>query len=136
MTMDQEISTTEMNDSFDDKHFEFVKGAYMGVGPGWYNLVHTLCHSIDEYLKWRNRDRVMTEKLTLQITQIKEKFGTLRFYTGPTDDRIQGMIDFAEQMSTVMCEQCGKPGQLRKLSWMQTLCDEHYEQAKPNENRI
>ncbi len=132
MSTDHEISTTEMNDSFDDKHFEFVKGAYMGVGPGWYNLVHTLCKCIDDHLKWQNRDAEV--KQTLQITQIKEKFGTLRFYTGPATDYVLGMIAFAETISRYTCEQCGKPGELRDLPWMQTLCNEHYEQAKPNEN--
>jgi hypothetical protein len=133
MTIQQEISTTEMNDAFDDKHFEYLKGAYMGVGPGWFTLLHNLCLSIDGHLKWKNRDA--EHKLVVEVSQIKEKFGGLRFYTGPIDDTIDGMISFAEVMSIHTCEQCGSPGKRRNdIGWIQTLCDEHYNQVKKDKN--
>ena len=45
--------------------------------------------------------------------QVKEKFGTLRFYYTGGDDRIDGMVRMAESMSAVTCETCGAPGKLR-----------------------
>jgi hypothetical protein len=57
--------------------------------------------------------------------QVKEKFGTLRFYTSGGDRLIDGMIWFAESMSGKICETCAKPGKLRNSGWIVTLCDEH-----------
>lgn len=57
--------------------------------------------------------------------QIKEKFGTLRFYTSGGDDYVYGVLAMAESMSAVLCEECGKPGITRTDGWHRTLCDEH-----------
>jgi hypothetical protein len=62
-------------------------------------------------------------------TQVKEKFGALRFYYSGGDDFVDGVITFAENMSAVTCEMCGKPGKMRYGGWIQTLCDEHAVEA-------
>jgi hypothetical protein len=62
-------------------------------------------------------------------TQIKEKFGTLRFYYCGGDDYCHGVESMAESMSAVTCEVCGSPGKLRNGGWIQTLCDEHANEA-------
>jgi ribosomal protein L37AE/L43A len=56
---------------------------------------------------------------------MKEKFGTLRVYVIGGDDRVQTLIEFAEQMSAVTCEDCGAPGERRvsKGSWIKTRCN-------------
>ena len=61
------------------------------------------------------------------VAQVKEKFGTLRFYYDGGDDIIDGMVRMAESMSGVTCEECGKPGHQRGGGWIVTLCDEHAE---------
>lgn len=64
-----------------------------------------------------------------QVTadQVKEKFGTLRFYVTGGDDYIHGLISMAESMSAVTCEECGAPGKNRGGGWVRTLCDHHEE---------
>lgn len=57
--------------------------------------------------------------------QVKEKFGTLRFYYNGGDEVISGMVRMAESMSAVTCETCGNPGTLRGSGWRYTACDEH-----------
>lgn len=57
--------------------------------------------------------------------QVKEKFGTLRFYTFGGDEVIFGMIRLAESMSSVTCETCGAPGKRRGNGWIYTSCDAH-----------
>lgn len=57
--------------------------------------------------------------------QIKEKFGTLRFYARGGDEATGGMIHMAECMSAVTCEQCGAPGTTAGRGYIQTLCDHH-----------
>lgn len=56
------------------------------------------------------------------LDQIKEKFGTLRFYVTNEDDTIKGMIYLAEALSEKTCQGTGKPGSLhRKGGWYSTL---------------
>jgi hypothetical protein len=57
--------------------------------------------------------------------QVKEKFGTLRFYYDGGDDIVDGVVRMAEAMSSVTCEVCGAPGTRRGGPWVRTLCDEH-----------
>jgi hypothetical protein len=59
--------------------------------------------------------------------QVKEKFGTLRFYYSGGDDFVSGAERMAESMSSVTCETCGSPGITRQGGWIQTLCDAHGE---------
>ena len=57
--------------------------------------------------------------------QVKEKFGTLRFYVDRATDAQYNYIEFAELMSSRTCEVCGEHGQTYPIGWHQTLCDEH-----------
>ncbi len=56
------------------------------------------------------------------VDQVKEKFGTLRYYC-PGTDRIHNFIRLAETLSGMTCEICGKPGRLGSVSgWYSTRC--------------
>jgi tRNA G26 N,N-dimethylase Trm1 len=56
-------------------------------------------------------------------TQVKEKFGGLRFYMGGgTDSMIEEFIDQAEAQAEKTCEDCGKPGKIAGPGWIRTLC--------------
>ena len=69
-------------------------------------------------------------------TQVKEKFGTLRFYYNGGDDFIDGVVSFAEGMSSEVCEYCGNKGKTRHGGWVRTLCDKHAQDRKPQEPRV
>jgi hypothetical protein len=59
------------------------------------------------------------------LDQVKEKFGTLRFYYTGGDDYIRGLVSMAESMSGVTCEECGNPGTQTPGGWIKTVCKEH-----------
>jgi outer membrane protein assembly factor BamA len=59
------------------------------------------------------------------VIQVKEKYGTLRFYYDGGDEKIDGMVRMAEAMSAVTCEVCGNAGKFRGRGWYYTSCDEH-----------
>jgi hypothetical protein len=63
----------------------------------------------------------------VKIGQIKEKFGTLRFYYDGGDDVIRGMVSFAEALSGNTCEMTGEAGSLCKKGkrggWYKTLSE-------------
>lgn len=65
--------------------------------------------------------------LQVVVSQIKEKFGTLRFYYRGGDEYVDGLEHMADSMSAVMCEDCGCPGKSRssKGKWIRTLCVKH-----------
>jgi hypothetical protein len=56
------------------------------------------------------------------LDQVKEKFGTLRFYYTGGDDYISGMVSLAESMTGVTCEECGNGGERRGGGWVHTYC--------------
>jgi hypothetical protein len=81
------------------------------------------------------RERMLIEeprklpKPVPQVTldQVKEKFGTLRFYYTGGDDYISGLVSMAESMSGCTCEVCGNPGKTVGGGWLTTVCKEHAE---------
>jgi hypothetical protein len=78
-----------------------------------------------------NQPRKLPELVQQVVaSQVKEKYGMLRFYYDGGDDRITGMVDLAESMSSVTCEQCGAPGKVRIGGWVQTLCETHYQEKE------
>jgi len=116
MSMDQETKKYEFIDSVDFEEFE--------CNFGWHTLISTALDTIESHL--------ISGYIVLD--QVKEKFGTLRiYYTDYSNDPdyVSGVIDFAENMSAYICEECGKPGKTRSdLSWIKTLCADHYLEAK------
>lgn len=90
---------------------------FFDVQVGWYPLIKNLI------------DELITLGWDKQVTQVKEKFGELRFYINGGSDEIYNKITEAEKLSHETCELCGEKGELRtKIRWFTTLCDEHYEQ--------
>ena len=120
----------------------------VAVGDGWYGIIDNLCdliqqrviqphENIEMYEKWiaESSDQSMVEKwekrieeekqkiISVQFTQVKEKFGTLRIYHNCDNDYIDGLISMAESMSSITCEQCGNKGTLNTKGWYHTLCE-------------
>lgn len=107
-------------------------------GDGWYNIIDNLCACIQNHIDWAeaSREREINKgKETgepghprtphveqVVAIQVKEKFGTLRFYYSGGDDAIDGMVRMAEAMSSVTCEECGNPGKSRSGGWIHTYC--------------
>lgn len=58
-------------------------------------------------------------------TQVKEKFGGLRFYYSGGDDEIDAYVTFAEVLSERTCDVCGAPGKQSGGGWIATRCDAH-----------
>ncbi len=113
--------------------------------PGWYSLVDKLCSDI-EALLGREPER-------FKVTQVKEKYGGLRFYfsfegaedhfvdfhssegietfvqeaDGPSVmSQLRMLVGAASEQSTSICQDCGAPGTLaNRRGWVSTLCERH-----------
>jgi len=92
-------------------------------GDGWFNIINQLMSQIQHHIDWNNKKEELVPQVTL--TQVKEKFGTLRFYYDGGDDRIRGLVTMAQAMSGVTCENCGNAGKIRGNGWYYTSCEEH-----------
>lgn len=64
------------------------------------------------------------------VQQVKEKFGSLRFYYSGGDDYIGGLVSMAESMSGITCEECGAPGETGGTGWITTLCEKHRQERE------
>jgi hypothetical protein len=93
---------------------------------GWYKILDTLCGWLTTMEEFTGAQ--------VEATQVKEKFGGLRFYFTVRNCRvndmffpvIKEMIRFAELYSEEICEVCGQSGELSlKGGWRKTLCEEH-----------
>lgn len=100
----------------------------IGGGDGWYNIIHALCSNIQSHIDWRVKQGQEITQVTVE--QVKEKFGTLRFYYQGGDDYISGLVTMAETMSGHTCEVCGAPGQRTGGGWIRTLCSKHAEEVE------
>ena len=114
-------------------------------GDGWFDLIDKLSAKLEML-----NNEPACPYYTIAV-QVKEKFGTLRFYTHlerkagdtPTDDeraaeRVWGDIiwditDRAEGQSAWICEECGDFGETNSNGWLSTLCRYH---RAHQENRI
>jgi hypothetical protein len=145
------------------------------VGDGWYNIIDTLCEAltytyttsvqVDEEDGKRLGIKPYSDSYYFSIeppqviaTQVKEKFGTLRFYyreeyseeitslyqTGKYPDLqkiidrysnyIDGVVHFAETASGRTCEETGQPGELHatggtRMGWLKVLNKEYAKTA-------
>jgi len=59
------------------------------------------------------------------LVQVKEKFGTMRFYVDGGTPVMHNYIEFAEAMTSRTCEVCGDRGKSRTGGWIRVLCDKH-----------
>lgn len=127
MMIEQDYET--FKDRLHERYPLMFSGDYGGIAvdPGWWPIIESLCANIQRYTDWWNRnreDRPVVEQVV--ISQIKEKFGGLRFYYQGGGDKIDGMVRMAESWAEHHCEQCGAPGKIRNSTgWLKTLCDEH-----------
>lgn len=89
------------------------------VDAGWKSLMRALQGAA----KGRETFHGM-EPVTL--TQVKEKFGQLRIYYTGGDQVFRNFVDFAELVSSAMCETCGARGNTKSFGgYLKTVCEEH-----------
>ena len=112
------------------KHFKFTRSINyiqqtnpyqysFAVGDGWYKLIYELVHDI------RINDLKKGDWIT-KATQVKEKFGGLRFYVTGTSDKNWALIRNAEQKSYGVCEESGSEVEVGiwNNGWVRTMCRE------------
>ena len=96
-----------------------------GVPKGWLPVIDKLCaciqHYIDYHVSYTKDGHVKPQQV--RCSQMKEKFGGLRFYTDGHDEVVEGMIKMAEHLCDITCQDCGSEEDLGITSgWITVLC--------------
>ena len=90
-------------------------------GDGWEPLIRELCENLAAIEQ--------ASGCVIVATQVKEKFGGLRFYVHtegqqPWHRIVDDCIDAAERKSEYTCEACGERGRIdSKEPWLRCLCE-------------
>lgn len=158
----------------------------LDVGDGWYDIIDTLCEALTytystsveideedgkrlgiEPYKMGDEDNYFFQVEPPQViaTQVKEKYGTLRFYyhkeydekfislyqTGKYpdlqriinrySDYMDGVVHFAEIASGRTCEMTGQPGEIHasggsRNGWLKVLNKEYAKTALADSNYV
>ena len=97
--MYRESQYEEFQNRMHERFPKLFEGKYGGFacGSGWWPMLETLCEVIQNHI-----DQSKGKCSQIVIEQIKEKFGTLRFYTQGGDDFNNGAIWFDEILSSIM----------------------------------
>lgn len=83
---------------------------------GWATILREMCRRVDVVLE-------PEDKAYFKWGQVKEKYGTLRAYNnGP--DVVEEIVDWAEEVSGMTCEVCGRPGHVKGAGWYAARCEE------------
>lgn len=116
-----------MSDDLDLSRFDRFNLPDFQCDDGWRPLIHDLLTRIDALLG---------PERAIEVDQIKEKFGSLRFYwrgdvTDAERKQVQKFVDDASRASGRICELCGKPGLIHPWNgglW-QSNCGQHAREA-------
>lgn len=98
---------------------------WLDVPKGWLPNIDKLCGAIQSYIDnvtcYSEGKQHKTPQVT--CTQMKEKFGGLRFYADGGDNHTEGMIYMAEYLCDNTCQDCGSTDDIGKTKgWITTLC--------------
>ena len=96
-------------------------------GKGWFPMLTELSDKLDAIF----REKYLESMESFEVLQVKEKFGTLRFYVSSAPDEIYELIDEYEKKSGTICETCGKTGTLKEShGWFMTVCEECFNEKR------
>jgi len=109
------------------------------IGKGWYKLLDKLCYKISVLQK--------DHKFEIIFDQVKEKFGTARFYwhgEGNGEeinaeeqdlvDIISSLFNYYESKTEHTCAECGEYHGHEKISicgWIYDVCEDCFEKVMP-----
>lgn len=91
---------------------------YIAAGRGWYGLIEDALEAIDASLRPEDREG-------FAISDIKEKYGTLRIYCDNAPDAVEAIIEIAERRSATTCDRCGDHGRVGGRGWLACRCGRH-----------
>ena len=95
-------------------------------GDGWEPSIRKTAEKLEPLIKAvKEKDPEAYDAGYYRTAQLKEKYGTGRWYLSGGTDEMQNLVEAWETETENICEQCGAPGKLRGQMWYYTACFEH-----------
>lgn len=124
----QEILYTEFPKIFRERHLPCTKTAMcwgIECPDTWFRIIHTLCWTIQRII---DSDNTIPQ---VEAVQVKEKFGTLRFYYRGGNAKIRELIHTAKNLNETICAECGSKEDVKPTKgWITYLCKNCREERK------
>lgn len=117
----------------DDFPVLYKNDFYFECDDGWFELIYNLSKEVNDIIKDLSKEAQETTK----VTQVKEKFGSLRWYVdlpyesleenhlSELNRKIENIIYKFEEKSETTCESCGNVGKIKKINnWLlKCICE-------------
>jgi len=112
----------------------YPENFYFECLGGWNDMLDKLSGELD----------VLVSRLDIQleVRQVKEKFGTLRYYVALDGDEthisiVRHLITYYESKSATICEECGSTsGKNRDVNgWYMCRCEECFEKMNKKDKK-
>jgi hypothetical protein len=125
--LDRMFNSIQSMIDFSESNYENLQRHYNKLP--WYKKLMSL-YKRSRYHYFRNNQTPIPQVTALQI---KEKFGTLRFYYTGGDERLTPIVDFYESYTQYICEDCGSTVDVGSTSgWIRNVCQKHAKGSKRN----
>jgi len=96
---------------------------------GWFELISDLSMKLEVICEQAHMQGTPINKLP-KASQVKEKFGSLRFYMTHGLEGMHELIEKAEDVSDGICDKCGSPGEIRSDGgWHRARCKKCWDKA-------
>jgi len=103
----------------DHPEYDYEYTTFDEMPEGWrIAFGEQMCEEIHQELVKNN----LVDKY--RVNQIKEKYGTLRWYGSNSTEEIDKIISKYEHISAHTCIKCGAPAKWRSTGWIIPFCDE------------
>lgn len=108
-------------EKFKERWPSMFEDVYCGfdLPKGWFDIVWKLCLSLEHYYPNSN----------IKVAQVKEKFGSLRFYFDSDDDdkKLLSLVAKYEFATSLVCQECGTTVGVEKTPgyWIGYYCENH-----------
>lgn len=111
-----------------DYGFDFTWTEIDSMPKGWF--IAFGMKMINEIKEWflKERPNFLYEYM---ITDIKEKYGSLRWYDYGAISGTYEIISKYEKLSEITCIVCGKPATMISSGWISPYCEKHGEDKTP-----
>ena len=113
----------ELRDIWDNPSPQGNLDTWLDDMPGGWRVAfgNKMCEEIKQALIVEGDEKLLNE---YRLLQIKEKFGTLRWYTNWTTNEIEDIVHKYEDLSWNTCIECGKPSKYHSIGWIAPYCEE------------
>lgn len=111
--MSEEESQKRREKIVSDHPLLFRYRSYFACGDGWLDIIENLATKLETLIQnFKKENPNVSDDDLPCCSDVKQKWGSLRFYMCGETPEMGQAIEEAEEASFNTCESCGKPGEM------------------------